>query len=304
MKNFEQKFLINDWIDELKKYRNYSLNTCLNYKNDLKKFIIFLNNYNSKNISFEDFKYVDIITLRSFISFLRENKNSSYSISRNISSLKNFFLWLAENKKIENKAVENFSSPRIKKKLPRSLDEEMTIKLINYSLNFDKKDWINARNYAVLILLYGCGMRISEALNLKGNCYPIPDTLTIKGKGNKERIIPILEITKKAINSYIEKCPYVLEKEGYIFRGEKGKKLNPKIIQNLVSNLRKSLGLPSSTTPHSLRHSFATHLLENGGDLRTIQELLGHSSLSSTQIYTSINKTRLMDVYRKTHPRS
>ncbi len=304
MIKFDQKYLISDWIVELQNIKNYSDNTVKSYEKDLRKFILFLNDYNSKRICFDDFLKIDTITLRSFVSFLRNQKITSQSVTRNISSIKNYFIWLYQNKSIKNEIVQNFSGPKIKKKLPRPLDVKKTKELIDNTLEFSNKDWVNARNYAVLILLYGCGMRISEALNLKKECYPFPDILTIQGKGKKERIVPILEIAKEAIEKYLDICPYNLEREKYIFVGERGKKLNPKIIQNLINCLRNKLGLPSSTTPHSLRHSFATHLLENGGDLRTIQELLGHSSLSSTQIYTSVNKSKLMEVYKKTHPRS
>ena len=304
MMKFDQNYLLSDWIVELQKIKNYSDYTVKSYEKDLKKFILFLNDYNSKKTSFNDFPKIDTITLRSFVSFLRNQKITPQSVTRNISSIRNYFIWLYENKSIKNEIVQNFSGPKRKKKLPRSLDVKKTKELINHALEFSKKDWVNARNYAVLILLYGCGMRISEALNLKRECYPLPDILTIQGKGKKERIVPILKIAKEAIEKYLTICPHNLEKEKYIFLGERGKKLDPKIIQNLINCLRNRLGLPSSTTPHSLRHSFATHLLENGGDLRTIQELLGHSSLSSTQVYTSVNKSKLMEVYKNTHPRS
>jgi integrase/recombinase XerC len=164
--------------------------------------------------------------------------------------------------------------------------------------------WVIARDSAVLILLYGCGLRISEALDLRTKDIPLGNSMRVTGKGGKVRVVPVLKIAQNAVRHYVELCPFQLSANDEIFRGVRGKPLSPKIIQNKMKLVRNLLGLPASATPHALRHSFATHLLSNGGDLRTIQELLGHASLSTTQIYTAVDSVRLMEVYSKTHPQA
>jgi len=164
--------------------------------------------------------------------------------------------------------------------------------------------WIAKRDQAVVTLLYGCGLRISEALGLKGADAPLPETLKITGKGGKDRIVPVLPVARAAIDAYAEACPFDLAADAPLFRGARGGALNPRIVQKVMENARMQLGLPSTATPHALRHSFATHLLSAGGDLRSIQELLGHASLSTTQTYTAVDGARLMDIYDKAHPRA
>jgi integrase/recombinase XerC len=188
--------------------------------------------------------------------------------------------------------------------LPRALSKEAA-KEISSSIDLsDNEPWIIARDTAVILLLYGCGLRISEALNLKYNETPLTNSLKIKGKGDKFRVIPILTIAREAVENYMKLLPFTLNNNDNIFRGVRGGSLNPRSIQLVMKLIREKLGIASNATPHSLRHSFATHLLISGADLRSIQELLGHASLSTTQIYTSVDSSHLMDVYSKTHPKA
>ena len=195
-------------------------------------------------------------------------------------------------------------SPKFSKKLPRPLEPIEAKAVLKECESTSTDPWIVARDTAVLILLYGCGLRISEALSLRTKDIPLNNSIRITGKGGKVRMVPVLKIAQSAVNQYVELCPFKLERNHKIFRGVRGKPLSPKIIQNKLKLIRHLLGLPASATPHALRHSFATHLLSNGGDLRTIQELLGHASLSTTQIYTAVDSVRLMEVYSKTHPQA
>jgi integrase/recombinase XerC len=165
-------------------------------------------------------------------------------------------------------------------------------------------DWVGARDMAVVTLLYGCGLRISEALSLTCHDAPLPDSLRIVGKGGKTRIVPVIDAARDAVEHYRAICPYALSGDGPLFVGVRGGALNPRIIQGAIQNVRHQLGLPASVTPHAMRHSFATHLLNAGGDLRAIQELLGHASLSTTQHYTGVDTARLLDVYKSTHPKA
>ncbi len=167
-----------------------------------------------------------------------------------------------------------------------------------------QSDWVSARDVAVVTVLYGCGLRISEALGLRGRDAPLPDVLRIVGKGGKERIVPVLDAARDAVNSYVHLCPHALEPDAPLFRGVRGGALNPRAIQKAMAASRMQLGLPATATPHAMRHSFATHLLSAGGDLRAIQELLGHASLSTTQSYTAVDTARLMEVYDRTHPKA
>ena len=298
----EVMILEKKWSKYILELQGLSINTANAYKRDLANFLNFLFSYDEEIVTTEKLSEVSIRTLRAWLSHKKGKKIQPRSVSRALSAVKNFYRWLFSNQKIENSYVLNFKGPKLKPRLPRPLSIKETKKMLNSIASDSKKSWVSARNYSILILLYGCGLRISEALDLKFSCIPIPDTLRILGKGNKERLVPVLPIARDAINNYLSLCPYTLKKTDYIFLGKRGKKLNPKIIQNIVLQSRLELGLPSTATPHSLRHSFATHLLSAGGDLRTIQELLGHESLTSTQVYTELNEDRLMEVFTSTHP--
>ena len=298
------EILIDSWLSDCLKIQNIQPNTFKAYQRDLKSFIKFINGYFSNSSEKAVIEQVNRSALRSWIANEKKKQLSNRSILRELSAVKNFYNWLNVNKGIENSIILNFSGPKIKQRLPRSLTINDATNLLENVKTHSKKSWLVARDVAILILLYGCGLRISEALNLKYNIVPMAEVIKIEGKGKKERLVPILPIAQESLKSYLEMCPHVFEPNDYLFLGARGKKLNPKIIQNVVFKARVSLGLPSTVTPHALRHSFATHLLSAGGDLRTIQELLGHKSLSSTQIYTGVDQDRLMAVFKKAHPRS
>ena len=296
------KIVVDNWINHISMLTDIRPNTVKAYRADLIEFLYFVWHLNKEDNHKKSLVSVDLKVMRSWISNLKKNEKSARSIARALSAQKNFYKWLITSEDIENDCVLNFSGPKTKKRLPRPLTESDTKKLIDLVGKTGKKPWISSRDVALLTLLYCCGLRISEALNLTYEVIPFPEVLRVKGKGNKERLIPILNIAKRTINEYIELCPYDFEPKSPLFLGVRGNRLNPKIVQNVVSRARHHMGLPATTTPHALRHSFATHLLSAGGDLRTIQELLGHSSLASTQIYTGVDKDRLMEVFRKTHP--
>jgi len=291
-----------DWLSNLRNIKGLSDNTLEAYKIDIIKFIYFLRNYLGNDPSLSDLRK---LTNNNFRGYLAEQKNlgiSNISIARQISSLKSFFNYLIKIKKIDNSPILNLKGPKQKKSLPRPIIADLAIEVIKEAKNIDDEKWIGQRNQTILILLYGCGLRISEALNLNYSDITSNDYLVIKGKGNKERIVPIMDYIRDSIVNYIKVCPFEFSNSDPLFIGKRRKRLSPRIIQYALEKIRVSLSLPETATPHALRHSFATHLLENGGDLRTIQELLGHSSLSTTQKYTKVENSQLLNVYTKTHP--
>ena len=296
--------LIENWLSFSLKIRGNQPNTIKAYRRDVHKFILYLKDYNGNKTDKRQLEKVDLATLRSWISDEKRNSLSNRSMLRKISAIKSFYSWLFTNEGIDNVIISNFTGPKLKQKLPRPLSIANTKNLIEFVKNKPNNSWITARDVAILILLYGCGLRISEALALQFEATPLPEVMKIRGKSDKERLVPILPIAKESVENYINSCPFKFNSGDPLFIGKRGKRLNPKIIQNVVVNARISLGLPATVTPHALRHSFATHLLSAGVDLRTIQELLGHKSLSSTQIYTGVDQARLMEVFKKAHPRS
>ena len=302
MEEFILQKIYQDWLSNLKNIKGLSDNTLEAYKIDIIKFIYFLRNYLGNDPSLNDLRK---LTNNNFRGYLAEQKNlgiSNISIARQISSLKSFFNYLIKIKKIDNSPILNLKGPKQKKSLPRPIIADLAIEVIKEAKNIDDEKWIGQRNQTILILLYGCGLRISEALNLNYSDITSNDYLIIKGKGNKERIVPIMDYIRDSIVNYIKVCPYEFSDDDPLFIGKRRKRLSPRIIQYALEKIRVSLSLPETATPHALRHSFATHLLENGGDLRTIQELLGHSSLSTTQKYTKVENSQLLNVYTKTHP--
>ena len=229
---------------------------------------------------------------------------SSRSLARTLSAVKSFFRWLAERHNLEPTAVLLSRSPKFEPKLPRPMEIKATRKIIKMVELQAREDWVAARDSAVLTVLYGSGLRISEALSLKGADNPLTEVIRILGKGGKERIVPVLPITKAAVARYVELCPFQMEEHLPLFRGVRGGALSPRLVQKGMQIARMQLGLPATATPHAMRHSFATLLLNAGGDLRTIQDLLGHNSLSTTQTYTSVDSSHLMQVYNASHPKA
>ncbi|MDA7456062.1 tyrosine recombinase XerC, partial [Planktomarina temperata] len=242
--------------------------------------------------------------MRAWMAHERGRGVSSRSLARSLSAVKTFFRWLAERYALAPTAVLSARAPKFERKLPRPLTEDAAHEMIETVEMQAQEDWIAARDAAVLTLLYGCGLRISEALGLTGADHPLPDVLRITGKGGKQRLVPVLPVARAAVTRYVELCPFDIRAKDPIFRGKRGGALGPGMVQKSMRMARMQLGLPASATPHAMRHSFATHLLSAGGDLRTIQELLGHASLSTTQTYTAVDSGRLMDIYNAAHPKA
>ncbi len=290
------------WLSELSSVRRLSNNTIAAYKRDIVQFASFIANHKGSKIDLEILTELKPADFRAFLAFRRSNGVNSRSLARQLSSLKSLFLYLEQAKVLKNDSLSIIRAPKINKSLPRSISKLEAKNTLSFVAELEEVAWVSARDIAVLSLCYGAGLRISEALSLSRSDIQ-NDAMRVKGKGNKERLVPILLPIKTAINNYLELCPFNLSTTEPMFLGVKGGVLSPRIIQKRVEQLRFALGLPSFATPHALRHSFATHLLECKGDLRTIQELLGHASLSSTQIYTKVESEQLLKSYLSAHPR-
>ncbi len=240
-----------------------------------------------------------IQNFRSWLVFRKEQNFSNASTARAVSCLRSFFKFLNRHKIITNKEIEEIKSPKLGKPIPKAVDKIDIDSITDLIKEFSKEDWLQKRDLALLTLIYGSGMRISEALSLTKNHLGNNGVVVITGKGNKQRMVPLLPIVETRISQYLAALPHKINNNEPIFLGLRGKKYQAASFEKLIQNIREYLSLPDTITPHSFRHSFATHLLEAGGDLRTIQELLGHSSLSTTQRYTKIDKKRLLEVYNK-----
>lgn len=242
--------------------------------------------------------------MRAWMAHERTQGIGARTLARKLSAVKSFYRWLAERDGFDATSILSTRSPKFTAKLPRPMASDAAENMINTTEAIAQSDWVGARDAAIVTLLYGCGLRISEALNLQGRDAPLPDVLRIIGKGGKERLVPVLPAARSGVNAYLRLCPHPHIPDQPLFRGVRGGALNPRQVQKVVEQARLQLGLPASATPHAFRHSFATHLLNAGGDLRAIQELLGHASLSTTQAYTAVDTARLMEVYEKAHPRA
>lgn len=238
--------------------------------------------------------------LRAFLASRRGDGLANRSTARELSAVRNFLRFALG----EDAAIPALKGPRVQRSLPRPIDPEAVLALAGDAADSALQDWIGARDWAVLLLLYGCGLRVSEATGLTGDVLPLGQTLRVTGKRNKTRIVPLIDNVRAAINGYLDVCPYPAAKGEPLFRGARGGPLSPALIRRTVQGARHRLGLSERTTPHALRHSFATHLLAGGADLRSLQELLGHASLSSTQVYTAVDTAMLLDEYLNSHPRA
>lgn len=291
--------IIKRWLDWLRVQRNYSPHTIKSYLSDVN---IFLEYVSPKKVGLDDLKKLDVRDFRNFFSIRAKSDIRKTSIAREESSVRNFFKWMDDNGIIQNTAVFQLSSPKLPKVLPRSLDANTIFEVIKTSSKNENEPWIGIRDMAIFTLLYGCGLRISEALGLNVEDIENADFLKIRGKGGKDRYVPLLPIIIDRIEQYKKCCPYRMEKSSPLFVGARGERLSPRIIQRRLQKIRLELNLPSNITPHALRHSFATHLLAQGSDLRSIQELLGHASLSSTQRYTDVDMEKILKEYKKAFP--
>lgn len=295
------------WLAWLAAERRCSSHTLDGYGRDLRGFFRFLALKTGKPAETADFLELKPLDIRAFLAARRSEGITSRSLSRNLAALRSFARRLEVSGRGSAAPFNAVKSPKVAKTLPKPISAEAAVRVTQTStrLGDPRQTWILARDAAVLALLYGAGLRISEALGIKREEAPIGlvDVLTVIGKGRKTRTVPIVPPVRAAIEEYLALCPIALAPEGPLFVGARGGPLTARVIQLAVQRLRGALGLPESATPHALRHSFATHLLARGGDLRAIQELLGHASLSTTQIYTAVDATRLLDAWKSAHPR-
>lgn len=247
--------------------------------------------------------HTDVARLREQLASRRADGIGNVSTARELSALRSFIAFAQVQAGMEGTAPPRLRGPRIKKGIPRPVSPDDAVNLADLVEEDGAQAWIGARDRAVLLLLYGAGLRIAEALSLTAAALPLGEVLTVTGKGGKQRVVPLLPMVREAVAQYVAICPWPLERNGPLFRGAKGGTLNQGMVQKALARARVALGLPPSATPHALRHSFATHLLGAGADLRSLQELLGHASLGSTQIYTRVDAATLLDTYRNAHPR-
>lgn len=292
------------WLDHLKAINDAAANTLDAYGRDVTGFLAFLTLHHGEGTGIGPLTRITVRDMRAWMASERARGVTARSLARHLSAVKNFLAYMAEREGFDASAVLSTRAPKFNRKLPRPLAEDAAKKLIDTVELQHDEPWIAARDVAVVTLLYGCGLRISEALGLSGAAYPLGQSLRIIGKGGKERIVPVLPAAAKAVEAYIRLSPYPVEPTRPLFYGKRGGALNPRQVSKVIAATRMQLGLPASVTPHAMRHSFATHLLSAGGDLRAIQELLGHASLSTTQAYTAVDTARLMEVYEQAHPKA
>jgi integrase/recombinase XerC len=293
------------WQAFLQAERRASAHTVAAYGRDLVLFLDFVQEHRGERPSLAGLAALAVGDFRAFLARRAGLGIERSSLARELSVLRGFFRFLERRGLAENAAILTVRSPKLPHHVPKALSGDEAEATLESAGEFATLPWIARRDEAILTLLYGCGLRLGEALGLTRRQAPRPREalLTITGKGNKQRIVPLLPIVAEAVAAYIAACPYALEPDGALFVGTRGGPLNPRMVQRRMVELRGLLGLPETATPHALRHSFATHLLAGGGDLRSIQELLGHASLSTTQRYTAVDSARLMAVYDQAFPR-
>jgi len=297
---------IGRWRAYLGAERRMSPKTLEAYERDVGQFLGFLAEHLGGPPTLKTLARITPADVRAFMAARRAGGAGNRTLMRSLAGARSFARFLERNGKGKVGALAAIRAPKLARTLPKPLAASAARQMTDIDLRAgeDRDTWVLARDAAVLALLYGSGLRISEALGLKRRDADGKDALTVTGKGNKTRMVPVLPQVNKAIADYIALCPYKLPPDGPLFVGARGGPLSPRIVQLAMASLRGALGLPESATPHALRHSFATHLLGRGGDLRSIQELLGHASLSTTQIYTAVDTARLLEVYASAHPRA
>lgn len=292
------------WLDHERALAGAAPNTLTAYQADVLGFLGFMTQHHGDSQGLGPIARLTTRDMRAWMAHERGRGLGARSLARALSAVKSFYRWLAEREGFEPTAVLSTRAPKFQRKLPRPLAEQAAAEMIDTIGLQSNEPWIAARDTAVITLLYGCGLRISEALGLTGAAAPLPDVLRITGKGGKERIVPVIGPARDAVAAYVDLCPYPINADTPLFWSLRAKPLSPRAIQKVMAQARMQLGLPATATPHALRHSFATHLLAAGGDLRSIQELLGHASLSTTQTYTGVDAAHLMAVYEKAHPKA
>ena len=291
------------WLETQKALKGASDNTLDAYRRDVGEFLSFMTEHKGEAQGIAPLTRIGVTDMRAWMAFTRGRDVGARSLARKLSAVKSFYRWLSEREGFDPTAVLSTRAPKFQRKLPRPLAPEAAQGLIDTLELQSATPWVAARDQAVVTLLYGCGLRISEALGLTGDDLPLGEALRITGKGGKERIVPVIAPARDAVAQYVRLCPFELGPGTPLFRGVRGGALAPRAVQKVTEAARIQLGLPATATPHAMRHSFATHLLNAGGDLRAIQELLGHASLSTTQAYTAVDTSRLMEVYRRAHPK-
>ena len=292
------------WGQQLSGVHGAAENTVRAYQRDVTGYLHFLALHRGGTEGLAHLASLPQGDLRAWMAQERARGVSARSLARSLSAVKNFTAWVADRSGADATTVLSARGPKYRRKLPRPLSVQGAQDMIDRVADHSAEPWIAARDQAVLTLLYGCGLRISEALGLRAASHPLPEVLRITGKGSKTRLVPVLPVAAQAVAAYVRLCPYDLAADQPLFRGARGGALNARLIALVMEKARMQLGLPATATPHAMRHSFATHLLSAGGDLRAIQELLGHASLSTTQAYTAVDAARLMEVYEKAHPRA
>lgn len=296
--------LMGRWLAQLQGLRDASPHTIEAYRHDVAAYLGFMSAHLGGDVGLAALGAVRTADLRAWMAHERADGLGARSLGRALSAVKSFYRWLAEAEGVDTSAVLAMRAPKAGARLPRPISPDAARDMISQTGLQAAEPWVAARDVAVVTLLYGCGLRISEALGLRRADAPLPDVLRILGKGKRERLVPVLPVARAAVDDYLRLLPHRLMGDGPLFIGLRGGPLSPRIVQKTMADTRRQLGLPDSTTPHAMRHSFATHLLAAGGDLRTIQALLGHASLATTQVYTGVDQARLMDVYRAAHPRA
>ncbi|TVR97626.1 MAG: tyrosine recombinase XerC [Rhodospirillales bacterium] len=292
------------WQDWLRDERRAPLNTRAAYRRDVMAFLAFLVTHRGGPVGLADLGTVGLPDFRSYLAARAGRGLARSSTARALAAVRGLFRFLDRRGYTGNAAVSAVRTPKVPRSVPRPLSEADARQAIATVGALSDDDWIGSRDQALLLLLYGAGLRIGEALALPRGVAPLGDSLIVTGKGGKQRLVPVLPIIARAVDRYVAVCPYALPAAGPLFVGARGKPLDAAVVQRQMRRLRVRLGLPETATPHALRHSFATHLLAGGGDLRTIQELLGHASLATTQRYTEVDAARLVALHRAAHPRA
>lgn len=294
------------WQAWLAHEKRASIHTCLAYARDAEDFLGFLAGHLGERLDFETLANLKAADFRAWLAARAGRGMEHTSNARALSVLRSLFRWLKNQGLAENTALASVATPKLPRALPKALTAADADDCLETAPELARQHWTGRRDLAVMLLLYGAGLRVGEALSLTRGEAPRPrqEALMITGKGGKQRLVPLLPLVIEAIDAYIAACPYPLPEEGPLFLGARGGPLSARRVQESMARIRDWLGLPAEATPHALRHSFATHLLASGGDLRTIQELLGHASLSTTQRYTAVDAASLLSVYDRSHPRA
>lgn len=292
--------LCEQWRRHLALDRRRSPHTVMAYVATAERLVAFLAEHRGEAVTAAMLRTLEQADLRAFLTVRRMDGLGNVSAARELSAVRGFLRFVGGN----DAHVPMLRGPRVKRGLPRPVSPDEAVALAGDIAETAREEWIGARDWAVLLLLYGAGLRIGEAMGLTGAVLPLGETLRVTGKRGKTRIVPLLPQVRQALDRYVALCPFAAQKDQPLFRGARGGPLSPALVRRSVQGARGRLGLSERTTPHALRHSFATHLLGRGADLRSLQELLGHASLSSTQIYTQVDAAHLLDVYRNAHPRA